>query len=229
MNRVTNHRFPKHLSFFELDHHSENEAFYKGGNHRLEIRCLGEKTLISEYAGKELFKLTIDKDFQKAVFKHFYSFNGQNYSPWQKWRGLIHTNPYVQVEPFSMNGGGFLFFPAVFLFFIRIPVISSDTRLRLEKFMWYNGIYKKKWHSYQTSLFKKEACGWTKKDVWMIDLGVSQQEVFDICSQVTSYGNRESDCPIPIFVQEYNAGLKDQEKLFDKDGIQYKVLYESKQ
>jgi hypothetical protein len=112
-----------------------------------------------------LLKGTSRANLQQAVFHHFKKYDGLKHKVFLSWMRKLERLPGVYVEPFTIGMKGYLFFPAVFLFYLRVPVTTFNFE-KLSKTIWYNGLQKRVHHRYKTAFIKKvENAEWVKKEL----------------------------------------------------------------
>lgn len=215
--------------FFDLAENCQT-AIYRYEENTLNIACSPVKTEVQELVKGKLLKQTSRADFQQAVFHHFSKYDSLKDKVFLSWMRKLEGLPGVYVEPFTIGRKGYLFFPAVFLFYLRMPVTTFNYA-KLSKAIWYNGLQKRVHHRYRTALFKRiKSAAWVKEEIELVEFSLAWHEVYPVCELLITAGLTDPECRIPIMVQEYNNGTACKGiQFYNQMGESGKVLFKDKE
>jgi hypothetical protein len=131
------YNFPAYLAYGKINidsyHHdeakNEHSVIYEyEGKPYLKI-VVGEKsTLITEYVDGNRQSISSRKTMKEAMFSHFSSINPLNYAAQETWISSMIGLGGIYVEFFTSHCIKQLFYPALFLIDIRIPLPDSKLK-----------------------------------------------------------------------------------------------------
>jgi hypothetical protein len=135
--------FPSYLGYgklipnsirYDTEKKTMSASYEMNGVPVLDIEINGIATLITEYYKEQIVGITSNKEFEKAVFSH-YQFNEPIKSCVNtEWVGNMISIGNVYAEYLFKCDYKILYFPAVFLMSIRVPILDKQIDLAKKTF-----------------------------------------------------------------------------------------------